>query len=551
MVTEKKDPNRHGTYLRRFWSVSTEQRVLLLLCLVELHSYSRDFAQIIPKAEYDLTTKIALIEDRKLNLIDSHDGNILIEWTRWKDFERVLESIWEGNLFCDEITSAVNRYHKYIEETVPRRDGATPAIPRIYVRFEFSCYDLFMNSIHGTGNYIQSIYMMRLAVRYLTSANIKLNVTCTDAEELQKDFVLPWFTGTWYSPKYFETDAASTESIANRPGPPALFLGQPSPVLFCGPYYHTPTAMMYREMQYDVRRMAVALFGTSSVPKNHVHSRKLLEFVRDNIYQPGSLRRRYQQHQAKKKTKKDFQYMYLTPGNQQERFNTTTHLVPVISTKKPIELDDAVVHFRCGDLLLTSLNSYGFMTFDGYSRHISPEARTIGILTQPFGLETISTNPMEEALPVQHRTLDTSNLQVKQRCRTLVLAFADHLNERFPSAKVSIRNDRSETITMAYFRIVMANQTIGAMSTFSVFPMVGSFGTGYYQYPRDADPSKWLRHWEYPVSRMGPDGTGIVLFEESNLLLGSKTRDLWDAYGEDVVLEWFRTGKYSITSQIQ
>jgi hypothetical protein len=541
MVQGKQGPRARGSFLRRFWSASTEQRVLLLLCLLELPSYYRDFAQIIPKAEDDLTTEISLIEDRKL---DARDDLFIMEWNHWKDFEQVLDSIWEGNLFCDEITSIVNRYHEQIEETVPGRDGAAPAIPRIHVHLEFSCYDLFMNSIHGSGNYIQCIYMMRLAVRYLTTANIKLNVTCWDAEELQKDFILPWFTGVWYSPKYFEIGFSSSQSVANLQGPSASFIGQPSPVLFCGPYYHTPTAMMFQEMQYDVRRMAVALLGISSVPKNHTHAGKLLQFVRDNIYQTGSLRRRYQQHQANTKKKKanGEQYMYLSPGNLQERFNATTHLLPLIPPKKPIEWDDAVVHFRCGDLLTTNLNSYGFMTFNGYSRHISSAARTIGILTQPFDVEADTTNQTEEVLPVQNRILDFSDFLVKQRCRTLVFAFADHLKGRFPAAKVSIRNDYSETIAMAYSRIVMANQTIAAMSTFSVFPMVGSFGTGYYQYPRDADPSKWLRHWEYPLSRMSPDGTGMVLFEESNLLLGSKARDLWDAYGDDAVLKWFRTG---------
>ena len=545
MSLEKQDAPRRETHSssRRCWSGSTEKRVLVLLLLLELHLYSERFVQYMPKAKQDVTTNISLSDDQKLETLDEQDGTILIEWNHWKDFEHLLESIWEGNLFCDTIASSVNQYYKFIEETAPNRNGVALSIPRIHVHLEFSCYDLFMNSIHGTGNYIQAIYMMRLSVRYLTTANIKLNITCTDAQELQKDFVLPWFTGTWYSPKYFQTDSSSIGQIENSQGPPASFIGDPSPTLFCGPYYHTPTAMMFKEMQYDVRRMAVALLGTSSVPENHIHARKLQQFVRDNVYQSGSVRRRYQQYQRKKKFG---QIAYLSPGNEQKRFNATTQLLPLISTKKPIELDDAVIHFRCGDLLSTNLTSYGFMTFDGYSRHISPATRTIGILTQPF---EISVNPTKKESSGQYRSLDTADMQIKQRCRTLVLAFSDYLQERFPTAKISLRNDRKETITMAYVRLVLANQTVGAMSTFSVFPMVGSFGTGYYLYPRDADPSKWLRHWEYPVSKVATEGKGIVLFDESKLLYGSTARDMWDAHGEDVVLQWFRKGKYSVASQ--
>ena len=212
----------------------------------------------------------------------------------------------------------------------------------------------------------------------------------------------------------------------------------------------------------------------------------------------------------------------------------------------PIEFDDVVIHFRCGGLLSTKLKSYGFLTFDGYSRHISKgTARKIGILTQPFGTITVSSTSIETA---QVRTLDSGKLQQIERCRALIFAFVEHIQRRFPKATVSIRNDKSETIALSYTRMVLARQVIGSMSTFSIFPILSTFGTGYYLRPRMYDPSMWLSHRSYPVSNFINRPNSFVLFDDANVMLGSQTKNLWDKHGEDVVLEWFRTGNYTLPS---
>lgn len=517
--------------------------ILLLLFLLELRSFSSEFSEMsapFHSGEFNNETFHIVLD---VNDDDDSIDNIVIKWNHWKAFETALDSIWEGNLLCEEISSKVHIYYDHVRSiATEQKIEVTPPIPRVHVQAGISCYDLFINSIHGTGNYIQAIYTMRVAVRFITIAKVKLNISCTDADELQDDYVLPWYTGIWYSPNYFNSAATKTSYIASKQGPVTSSLDplfeHPSEILYCGPYYNTPTALMFEEMQFDARRMALAFVGVSLIQKDHIHAHKMQQFIRDNIYQTGSLRRRFQYHEKHEK----MLFSYLSPGNQQERFNASTHLLPLISTKKPIELDDAVIHFRCGDLLNTNLTSYGFMTFDGYSRHISPAARTIGVLTQPFGLETNSTNEMDEKL-VQLRTLDTATLQQKKRCRTLVMAFVDHLQKRHPSAKITVRNDRLETITVAYVRMVLANQSVSAMSTFSLFPILGSFGTGYVLRPKNADPSGWLIHYDYPITKMNQDS--VELFDESNLLLGPRAKELWDAYGDKVVLQWFRTGKYS------
>ena len=199
--------------------------------------------------------------------------------------------------------------------------------------------------------------------------------------------------------------------------------------------------------------------------------------------------------------------------------------------------------------MLTDLPAYGFLTFSGYSRHISPSVRSIGILTQPFGnvkksivVESNSTD--EEGQPQlsvhdQARSLDTNDELVARRCLTLVYAFQQYLQEKFPKAVIHIRNDRTETVALAYARMVMAEQVVGSMSTFSIYPVIGTFGTGYYMRPKSFDPSCWVVNDMVPITNI-PD-LRTVIFDESKTLLGRDPREQWNGRGDDYILNWFRS----------
>jgi hypothetical protein len=496
---------------------------------------------------------------QKVQITTDHsedDPVIRIYWNHWEDFERIVSSIWSGSFFCKTLELEIQQQADSMTLRNITMNSFSP-LPTVHVQIEISCLDLFQKSIQGTGNYIQAIYMMRLAVRYISSVNIKLNVTCIDAEQLQKDYVLPWFTGTWYSPSYFNPINGTDEvppNFANQQGSaqpslPTIPLPQEGlgTGLYCASFFYNPTAIMYKEMIYDVRRMAIALVGISSLPTNHIHSAEIERFVQQNIYSIGTLRRRYQRYINDEPS----QDVFLSAGNQQERLNASTNIIPLIQPppqQAHMELDDAVIHFRCGDILSTTIRAYGFMTFHGYSRHISPDARTIGILTQPFHPtpSTDSTASTTSSI-AQARSLDTANVLISQRCQIMVLAFVQYLQEQFPNATIHVRNDPLETIAMAYARMVMANQSIGAMSSFSVFPILGTFGTGYFLRPKRSDPSMWVIHEQYPITEMDRNNdSNLVMFDESNLLRGSQAKDLWHDYGEGVILQWFRTGNYSL-----
>ena len=136
------------------------------------------------------------------------------------------------------------------------------------------------------------------------------------------------------------------------------------------------------------------------------------------------------------------------------------HMKPLVADAV---VDDVAIHFRCGDILLIKTNTYGIVSFDAYRRLISPHARTIGIITQSFGREN-------------NRDRDKHTTEV---CKFLALGLTHYLQHHFPRASISIRNGPGETPATAYARLVLANQSFSALSTFSSFPSLASSGTAF------------------------------------------------------------------------
>eukprot|EP00590_Aulacoseira_subarctica_P010587 CAMPEP_0172413918 /NCGR_PEP_ID=MMETSP1064-20121228/476_1 /TAXON_ID=202472 /ORGANISM="Aulacoseira subarctica , Strain CCAP 1002/5" /LENGTH=200 /DNA_ID=CAMNT_0013150329 /DNA_START=468 /DNA_END=1071 /DNA_ORIENTATION=- len=122
------------------------------------------------------------------------------------------------------------------------------------------------------------------------------------------------------------------------------------------------------------------------------------------------------------------------------------------------EVNDVAIHFRCGDIL-GGENRYDFdiVKFDEYKRQIFPEARIVGIATQPFD-------------PDLMRPKDRSKAQ---NCKRLVLLLVDYLTNNFPNITVAIRNSANDTLPLTWARLIMANQTIISLSSFGIFPALG------------------------------------------------------------------------------
>jgi hypothetical protein len=213
------------------------------------------------------------------------DVDVEILLTQLEDFTHFVSSAFldQRNYFCVMIEDAVEEF--YLNKTNVTR------LPKIHVTIEVSCLDVFMKSGWGTGNYILTLIMMRMAVRYMSMAQVKLNITCTDTEEFQWLLVLPWYTGVWYSSNYFNlTSALQVPNFEYIQGPlePSLSdLPLIADDIVCGPAYNHPTGMMYEEVKYAARRMAVALIGVSLVGTDHLLSTKIHNFIEQYVYYHG------------------------------------------------------------------------------------------------------------------------------------------------------------------------------------------------------------------------------------------------------------------------
>jgi hypothetical protein len=79
-------------------------------------------------------------------------------------------------------------------------------------------------------------------------SNVGFTFACHDAEESRRDLILPWITGS-FPPR----SPSTTSKLANVSN-------------ICGNYDFAPVAHMYKEIQQDLRKMAIALVG---VPGPH------------------------------------------------------------------------------------------------------------------------------------------------------------------------------------------------------------------------------------------------------------------------------------------
>jgi hypothetical protein len=165
------------------------------------------------------------------------------------------------------------------------------------------------------------------------------------------------------------------------------------------------------------------------------------------------------------------------------------------------------------------------MRFKGYTQYISPEARSIGILTQPF------------ADGGQARGADASSA-VRDRCRIVVTALVDYIQERHPKSRIRIHNGPEETIALAYARMIMANETIAGISTFGVFPVLSTFGRGYLrspEYPTGRGPNMWTLK-----PRLDTLVNNLHLVVEKDRIMVADIRKLWETGGKQAVVAWFK-----------
>ena len=386
----------------------------------------------------------------------------VISWEGVSGMHNIVTRYWKGNLFCETIDQV-------------RSAAADPNLP-ITANLSFSCKELYEKSELGSGNFIALFYGIRMAAHVY--GNVDLFIVCDDANDTKNDLILPWITG-YFPARPMDLNSSIPITVKEA----------------CGSYVNQPLAYMYNEIQHDLRRMTVGLMG---VPTPE-HASAI--FAEKHLWSDNAETPLIEGHLTLENPRRDDK-------------------APFPASEYPI--DDAVLHFRCGDLMDSKHPSFAFMKFSGYTRHISPEAKTIGILTQPFDSST------------QSRKADSGQYK-RDRCRTVVYSLVEYINARFPNASVRIHNEAGETIALTFARMIMANQTIAGISSFGVIPAVSTFGTGYIRKPDyHKAPNMWLIN-----PRIDELTDNIILFDEPNKIMVGAMKGLWQNEGERGVLEWF------------
>jgi len=373
-----------------------------------------------------------------------------------------------------------------------------PPISRTMFNFTINCHDYFKGSALGTGNWISAIYGLRIAA--FTHGGADIHMACEDAEEEKTKLILPWLMGYW---------AARDESPDHsfpwpHPDAPNGPMGLPSLKDACGGYYDCPVGYMTPFIRYDLRRMAIAVGGLPH--ESHPVYQRAKEYAEEYLWS-------------------DFEEKSIDSSQLPMSEKDDDPLVP------GIEYDDAVIHFRCGDIMGgVSHPSFGFMKFTAYKKWLSPEAKSIGIVTNPFSTDA------------QHRGKGSGSQIIFDRCRTVVGRLKTYLEHVFPTAKVSVRNDDDETIVTSYVRLIMGNQTFASISSFGVFPVVATFGAGYLKKP---DFPKVPNQWIGDADNFYDD---IILMNEPERLMSGTVKGwLGEENGMDKVLYWFENEDFKDT----
>jgi len=164
-------------------------------------------------------------------------------------------------------------------------------------------------------------------------------------------------------------------------------------------------------------------------------------------------------------------------------------------------LNDMIIHFHCGDVLSSGHPSYGYLKFAAFTKHISPHARSIGIMTQAFDVSCHDQNSC---------TLDAHPKNC-EHCCIVITKFVTHLQQHFPSAVVQIHNHPNESIALQYACMIMANQMFAVILMFGLFTAIASFGTGYFQ---SSDQMLYHINAKYP--------NDFVIMEEMIILSSGK-----------------------------
>jgi hypothetical protein len=508
-----------------------------------------------------------------INNNDTHHKDIL--WQGTPGLNQMVGFGFGGMLLCHELgipsSSSSSSSSMTIDNTTTSStvttttttssswSGSSSSWSSATLRIEFNSQEAF-EQVHGaTGNQLLQFYGSRLAAR--ATGHVDVHVHCPDALQHQDVFILPWITG--YFPATTtrtkqrrrsdkDDDDAETISSSSSSCTTATTTMLPTVAQTCQAFLEIPIAYAIPDIRYDLRRMALSMMNLAAGGTGGGGS--FLAAANPIISQAA----------------REFQEKYLFRSNVNNDHNSSTSLeppphhgtmdVPFImpppppqqlpaarsstsSSSRDMKLDDVVIHFRCGDLMSLGHPDYCFVPYSSFARHISPHVQSIGIVTQAF----------EKNDNAWNRGVDVQSTTGLERCRVVVHDYQAYLQRAFPNATVTIHNNGpNESMTIAYTRMIMANQTFCMASTFPIFATLATFGHAYIHVPRyEMAPSRFLLSPQPQEVVHDKSHDNIHLLRDEPYIMAGDLIKMWKrpgGQGQDAVLEWFRQDPPSNTT---
>jgi hypothetical protein len=208
----------------------------------------------------------------------------------------------------------------------------------ILLNISFGCDDLFRQSHLGSGNFLTGLYGLRIAARALGNAD--LLITCPDAIDQKSQLLLPHVMG--FFPE------ATHPVPAHDPSRRSVSVSKA-----CSNANFSPMGYLLNEMQHEWRTMAIRMVG---IP--------------------------YPDHPSGAWARI---HLWNTTTNDSTKYRSIRQLPVVESTDVPlypsVELDESVIHFRCGGMSITPDSSTSRYSPTNY---VPPKLRSLS-LTLCFG----------------------------------------------------------------------------------------------------------------------------------------------------------------------
>jgi hypothetical protein len=430
-----------------------------------------------------------------------------------------------------------NHWHElfFCEINQIRDTYSNPLLP-ITINITFSSTELYNKCELGTGNLIEILYGIRLLPYLYESVEVYI-VDTDNITQTKGTFILPWLTGYIPSQRPLDLILVDTENKPTRN--------------VCGTVQ--PITRLHTDMQYDLRRMAIALVGT--IP---YHSSQY--FVKDQLHWESSVNDDIDSSNNNGGGGSVTKPIFHAP------LTTMIHAIPTPQiTDEPIypnvfrnndDLDDVTIHFRCGDIMDSVHAGMAFQRFGGFIKLIPniTDSTTIqiGIVTQPFDDDeddeidnnnnnTITTTTMNDKLHIRRKD---DKQAVKDRCRIVVQSFVQYIYAKVTNVRnVRIYNDVHETIALTYARMIFTKQqVIIGISSFPTFAAIASFAShgAYVRLPTTVPgPNYWLMYHLHYITTSG--AINVVLYDDPDIISVSDMKSLWETEGkgEAAVLEWF------------